>query len=283
MTANQIRRTIDLSEEIGRDRLKTLFATGDDLAHCFTFTMLDNGNAADLSGTEKARWYFVKLNKPDEDTVFADGEINGNVITFSLKDSCYTDEGPFALSLKLIGEGTTTVYYGTGNVSKTQGKVYVDEDEIIVTVEELEERIRRVDAWANATVSVETLPPNSEATVTKEETPEGYNLRYGIPAGVPGAVYAQIPLTLLASGWSKVTASSYSYYMQRVYSSEIPDANGDLHLDVDNIDIKNAVDVLEQYGKIWSARTEAGCIRVEAVEEPDIDLPVLVGVYSWVG
>lgn len=283
MELNRIRRTIDLSKDISRDTIKTLFVTGDNLAHTFVLTVLDGGKPADLSSIEKVRWYFLKLNENEAGTVFGDGEVTDNKITFTLSQACYSVEGPFALSLKLIeGEKTATLYYGTGYVRASQSGEMTGEG-VVITLEELEQRIKAMDRaykWANTTVETQTLEPEESAYVEVIEQNDGLLLNYGIPRGAAGATYTLYHFTAYAGNWVAVENGS-QYVKQDIPIEGMQDVHGDLRLDTSQMDPSVVSKYMSVFNNIWRATTYEGGIRLEALGAIGIHIPLVVGVYRW--
>ena len=60
------------------------------------------------------------------------------------------------------------------------------------------------------------------------------------------------------------------------------DGAGELNLDGTQIDAAEAEEALESFKYIWTAETSTGSVHLTAYEMPQVDLPLLAGVYKWV-
>lgn len=289
MIANQIHRTVDLNGEIKRDKLKTLFAVGDKNAHEFHISIVRDGASVDLTGCT-ARWYFLRADDPDEGTVYADGDVFGSEVTFRLNENCYKFSGSFTLTVKLIDEDgeISTVYFGAGSIAQTYSDTIIDPDEIIVNLDEIEKKIADIEkatAAANEAASKSPYVSEKDTWVRWNPTTKKYE-DTGVPVtgpigpqGVPGATYRQIPFTALAENWA---IQDDGYYAQDIAVADMPDADGDIHLNVMGIAYADAERMLGQFSLIWSSITYAGGVKLLALSPLEDDLPLIAGVFEWV-
>lgn len=264
----------------------TLMMQGDANAQTIRIEMMDKGQPAVLDGYD-ADGYLIR---EDGYKVMCSGTVEGNVIEVPLNAHCYAVPGAYAAFVRIKTADAQTrrtilriVGYvldeGNGPLVDT-ANVVPNIDELLAMLDRMEEARQEVVKWAAATVEAETLAPGSEATAHAEESETGrVTIKYGIPAGVAGAEYIQIPFTAPATGW---LAQENGTYAQDVVVPDMPDAPGELHLDASLIDATNAAEMLDQMLLIWKADTYNGGVRLEALSQPNADLPLLAGVYKWV-
>ena len=212
MLETRIREKTDLDKGIKKTYLNTLFVTEDSGAHLFEVQMERSGAAMKLDGA-RVRAYFMRFNLIGEnETIIIDDpkyvKISGNVVSVTLSPACYTQPRQFALVIKLMANGEeSTVFYGEGSMSINRSEVIVDDaeripslDEILSMIDEMEqatkaatEAVEVAGAWANATTSVTTLSPGSQATVNVTDVDGLRTIAFGIPQGPQGDTGPQGP------------------------------------------------------------------------------------------
>ena len=190
--------SVDLDQTIEKTPLPTLFATEDSLAHCFELTIHRSGEAVDLTGAE-VTGYFIRHS--DRETVRIKGDIKDSTAVLTLEEACYLLAGKFTLTIKIkLGEVRMAVFFGEGGMTRSRTDVIVDKDRKVIGVEELlalideieqaaedaKDAVKVAEAWANATTSVTTLAPGSEATVTVQDVDGVRQIAFGIPQGIQG-------------------------------------------------------------------------------------------------
>lgn len=276
----------DVNAPLVTENPVTLMMQGDANAQTIHIEMTDKGQPASLEGYE-ADGYLIR---EDGHKVMCRGAIEGNVVTVPLNEHCYTVPGAYAAYVRIKTPDAQTrrtilrivgyvIDEGNGPLVDTEN-VVPNLDQLLVMLDRMDEARQEVVKWAAATVEAETLAPGSDATAYAEENAAGrVTIKYGIPAGVAGAEYIQIPFTAPATGW---LAQENGTYAQDVVVPDMPDAPGELHLDASLIDATNAKEMLDQMLLIWKAETYAGGVRLEALSLPYEDLPLLAGVYKWV-
>lgn len=275
----------DVNAPLVTENPVTLMMQGDANAQTIRIEMTDKGQPASLEGYE-ADGYLIR---EDGHKVMCRGAIEGNVVTVPLNEHCYTVPGAYAAYVRIKTPDAQTrrtilrivgyvIDEGNGPLVDTEN-VVPNLDQLLVMLERMDEARGEAMKWAEATVEAETLAPGSEATAHAEESETGrVTITYGIPAGVPGAEYMQIPFTARAGFWIGQTDGTY---VQEIGVPNMPDAPGELHLDASRIAAADAQKLLDAMLLIWKAETYAGGVRLEALGEPMRDLPLLAGVYKW--
>lgn len=190
--------SVDLNETIQKTPLPTLFATEDNLAHCFELTIHKSGKAVDLTDAE-VTGYFIRHS--DRETVRIKGDAKDSKTVLTLEEACYLLPGKFTLTIKIkLGDVRMAVFMGEGGMTRSRTDVIVDKDRKVYGVEELlalideiekaaedaQEAVKVAEAWANTTTSVTTLAPGSEATVTVKDVEGVRQIAFGIPQGIRG-------------------------------------------------------------------------------------------------
>ena len=276
----------DVNAPLVTENPVTLMMQGDANAQTIRIEMMDKGQPASLEGYE-ADGYLIR---EDGHKVMCKGAIKGNVVTVPLNEHCYAVPGAYAAYVRIKTPDAQTrrtilrivgyvIDEGNGPLVDTEN-VVPNLDQLLVMLERMDEARQEVVKWAAATVEAETLAPGSDATAYAEENAAGkVTIKYGIPAGVAGAEYIQIPFVATASGWLEQENGTYK---QGIVVPEMPDAPGELHLDASLIDATNAAEMLDQMLLIWKANTYNGGVSLEALSKPNADLPLLAGVYKWV-
>lgn len=136
--------TVDLGKTINVTPLHTLFAMGDDNAHRFAFSIVQDGKPVDLSGCTVLATY-TNFN-PHGVTVNLGGKIEDGKAVALLNKSCYTMEGRFAIVVRLKNSvGTSAIFYGDGYMSRTTADTVIDGDYIIYDVNTLLEKIAEIN------------------------------------------------------------------------------------------------------------------------------------------
>ena len=127
--------------------------------------------------------------------------------------------------------------------------------------------------------TVTTLSPGSNATVTNSGTATDAVLDFRIPGSVK---YVRISFNVLSGGdWVE---NAHGFYEKDIEVPEMPDADGDVRLDVSGISASVAEAYRTEYKKIWDVKTYAGGVTVQALSIPTMDLKMIAGVYElWEG
>lgn len=266
----------------------TLMMQGDANAQTIRIEMTDKGQPASLEGYE-ADGYLIR---EDGHKVMCRGAIEGNVVTVPLNEHCYAVPGAYAAYVRIKTPDAQTrrtilrivgyvIDEGNGPLVDTENRV-PNVDELLALMvraeEEMEAARNEVSKWADAKVNAETLSPGSDATATATEADGKVTIQYGIPAGVPGAVYVQYSATAYASDWAQADNGEW---VQTITIETMTDKPGTLHLNTSEIDATNALKYVEQFNEIWRATTQAGGITLYAINQPVLDLALVVGVYEW--
>ena len=274
----------DVNAPLATEKPVTLLMQGDAMAQTIRIEMTGGNAPADLTGYEADGY----LLREDGRKVMCAGTVEGNTITVPLNEHCYAVPGAYAMFVRIKtadAQTRRTVLRIVGHVMGEGDGTLVDTenivpnlDQLLVMLDRMEEARSEVTKWADAEVEAVTLAPGSEATATATEENGKVTIQYGIPQGVAGSEYIQIPFIAPASGWIEQENGTYT---QDVVVPDMPDAPGELHLDASQIDATNAAAMLDRMLLIWKATTYAGGVRLEALSQPDADLPLLAGVYKW--
>ncbi len=187
--------------------------------------------------------------------------------------------------------------------------------------EEAREAARNAEVWAEASTDAKTLEAGEEAYVTVTDVDGVRYIQFGIPRGqtgpqgIPGispeisvqkingghrvtvkdaqgeksfeildgstakVSYVRIPFSIL-------TGSAWNYNADGIYELNIqvpdmPESDGDVFLDVSGISSANAQAYRDEYRKIWSVKTYAGGVTIQALSVPMMDLKMIAGVFVW--
>lgn len=188
--------TYNLNQGVKLTILPMAFMTGDKEGHTFRISVVDRDGDVDLTGASVSGW-FIPNDKGlvDDLSIPLVGTVNRNVASLSLPANAYLETGRFSLVIKLShGEEISTIFWGVGNVRRSNTDSVVDVGDVIPSIEELLSLIYEMEsvkqgteAWVNATTETTTLEPGSEATLNIVKDLNGNNvLHFGIPQGIQG-------------------------------------------------------------------------------------------------
>lgn len=101
----------------------------------------------------------------------------------------------------------------------------------------------------------------------------------GGAGGTAKVSYVRIPFSIL-------TGSAWNYNADGIYELNIqvpdmPESDGDVFLDVSGISSANAQAYRDEYRKIWSVKTYAGGVAIQALSVPMMDLKMIAGMFVW--
>lgn len=138
---------VELDGDLVREHIGSLLATGDKKANRYGVAVYRDGKAVSIA--DKAIiGYFIR---PEEDTLVINGKTSGNTGYVELPQSCYTQEGAFALALKLSGgDVVQTVRIIDGRVALTQDGELVDPGTTVPTLDDILGKIAECEAAASA-------------------------------------------------------------------------------------------------------------------------------------
>lgn len=144
---------VDLSKDAQRQQVgapEALMLPGDNEAHRWEITVLNNGEAAELAGASVAGYFL----RSDGETVAVVGSVNGNVISVVLAQECYAFEGLMRAIVRVTLNGViTTVIQRLFRVQQDIGDQIIDPGEVIPDIDELLAQIAAMEtatAAANA-------------------------------------------------------------------------------------------------------------------------------------
>lgn len=147
MNLGVFKRRIDVDVETQITPLKSLYASGDKNAHTFELSLYRGAEEIDLSGAN-ALGYFIRA---DGHTISIKGETDGNIVTLTLSEGCYSVVGDFRFVIKVsIGEICKAVFYGVGYVTRSATDAIVDEENVIPSLDELLAQIAATESAAKS-------------------------------------------------------------------------------------------------------------------------------------
>lgn len=184
--ATELKYTVSLDSGAPLIALAHYLYTGDQQAHRIQVTCTRGGERVDLTGATVPA-YFIRA---DSATVILTGTVEDGRAVVELPATCYAVAGRCSLVIKAVmGGATSTILALQGAVSRSQTDALVDPgdvlpslDELLAQVQKVEEAVAKAEAIANMIVTVDTLPPGSEATAEYEVG----KLHLGIPRGEQG-------------------------------------------------------------------------------------------------
>lgn len=148
---------VDLGKTIKKTYLDTLFATDDSEAHRFNIILYRDNEKLTIPSGATVSAYFIRYG--DDVTIPLTGSADGNVVSVTLKKSCYNKAGQFALIIKVTtGSETSTVFYGEGAIFTSSTDTILDDEHIIPSLAEL---LAQIDAMEAATASANTAIGNA--------------------------------------------------------------------------------------------------------------------------
>lgn len=300
MIAGVIKRQGDVGRGIKEESLGRIFASGDGLAHIFQITVMNGGVEQDLTGCS-VQGYFIRSA---DDTVLITGSAEGSVATVVLPAACYAVYGPFKLVIRVVNGSTrSTVYVGSGYVTRSSTDTIIDPGHVIPDITEL---LAQIDAMTRATAAAEAAATKAvryDSVQSLQDSEKG-TARNNIDA-VSVAELAAVGTVLQtksdqtramiapaeASATAAAAHASGSYFTLNdlLYQATADIAAGDtitpgtnckaVSLGGDVTDLKSAISVLEpaataeDVGKVLIAKTVNGnkVIEYEYGETSEID------------
>lgn len=146
---------VELDGDLVREHVGSLLATGDKLANRYGVEVYRGGKAVSIAGMALVG-YFIR---PEADTVVINGTTSGNTGYVELPQSCYTQEGAFALALKLSGgDVVQTVRVLDGRVILTQEGDLIDPGTTVPTLDDILGQIAACEAATEAANAVAAYP-----------------------------------------------------------------------------------------------------------------------------
>lgn len=149
MLETRIRAKADLDKGIKKTYLDALLATRDNEAHQIDVQLFRGQAQAQIDEGASVSGYFIRYS--DNATVPLEGEASGNIASVKLTRACYSKPGQFALIIKvLIGNEISTVFYGEGSIFTSSTDKYVDEENVIPSLEDLLAEIATMEKGTKA-------------------------------------------------------------------------------------------------------------------------------------
>lgn len=193
--------TVDLGKTINVTPLHTLFAMGDDNAHRFAFSVVQDGKPVDLSGCTVLAAY--TNFSPHGVTVNLDGKIEDGKAVALLSKACYTMEGRFVIVVRLKNSiGTSAIFYGDGYMSRTTADTVIDGDYIIYDVNTLLAKIAEInEATSSANAAAQSANTAAEtANAAASNAQEKADMADTAAQGASGWSNATMTATGLPAG-----------------------------------------------------------------------------------
>lgn len=141
------------------------FLTGDKEGHTFRISIVDKKGDVDLSGASVTGWFIPNdQGLIDDLSVPLKGSVDGNKAILSLPAEAYLEVGRFNLVIKLNFDGDiSTIFWGTGNVSRSRTDSQIDVGNVIPSLEDLLAQIEKIES-AIATAKQAASEANESAT-----------------------------------------------------------------------------------------------------------------------
>ena len=144
--------------------LRPILVSGDKAAHIFNINVLDGGEPYDLTGGSAAGY----LIRSDEVSVPLTGTIDGNTVSVTLPQACYSSPGHFTLAIRVTTDDEiSTIFYGDGSVVRSSSDSVIDPDNIIPSLDEL---LAQIETMTKATAEAKTATTNTKTATTKANT-----------------------------------------------------------------------------------------------------------------
>lgn len=152
---------VDLSKDAQRQQVgapEALMLPGDNEAHRWEITVLNNGTAADLAGASVAGYFL----RSDGETVMVVGSVtDGNVVTVTLAQECYAIEGLMRAIVRVTQNGAvTTLIQRLFRVQQDIGDQIIDPGEVIPDIDELLAQIAAMEAATAAANAAAAAVPD---------------------------------------------------------------------------------------------------------------------------
>lgn len=161
---------VDLSKDAQRQQVgapEALMLPGDNEAHRWEITVLNNGEAADLTGASVAGYFL----RSDGETVAVVGSVTGNVISVVLAQECYAIEGLMRVIVRVTLNGViTTVIQRLFRVQQDIGDQIIDPGEVIPDIDELLAQIAAMEAATAAANAAAAAVPDMIAPTFSTST-----------------------------------------------------------------------------------------------------------------
>ena len=145
--ATQLYYTYNLNHGVKLTVLPMAFLTGNKEGHTFYISVVNNKGSVDLSDASVSGW-FIPNDKGlvDDLSVPLSGRIESNTAILSLPQEAYLETGRFSLVINLNKNGkTSTIFWGSGNVSRSNTDSQVDVGDVIPSLEDLLAQISRIE------------------------------------------------------------------------------------------------------------------------------------------
>ena len=145
----KIRQTIDLARSGQTLRVwpDALMVEGDNEAHTWEITVMENGKPANLDGVT-CLVHFLRVREGQDEDVVCKGSIAGNVASVELKAECYVEGQAIGLFRIVVNGRTLTLSKLLFTISKGPTGVVIDPASAVGSLDDL---IAKIDAIEAAT------------------------------------------------------------------------------------------------------------------------------------
>ena len=144
-----IAQTIDLSTGVADRQVwpNALMVRGDNDAHTWEVTVLNNESAADLSLC--AAWAYI--NRSDDTTIPLTGTVDGNIVRVRFRGECYAVDGPITGILRITsGDTTMTIAAFRAYVGNGMSDNIVDTGEFLPSLDDMVSKIQQMETIAES-------------------------------------------------------------------------------------------------------------------------------------
>ena len=204
------------------------FLTGDKEGHTFRISIIDKQGNVDLAGSSVTGWFIPNdQGLIDDLSVPLTGFVEGNKAILALPAEAYLEVGRFSLVIKLNHDGDiSTIFWGTGNVSRSSTDSYVDVGDVIPSLEELLAQIDKMESATNATKeATERANAATERANTAAESVD--NLKVDAEKAIADAQVAVKKAGEITASWENATAQANTVDYDVPASAELSmDENG---------------------------------------------------------
>ena len=184
---NIIERTVDIDVGILHEDLHRLFAVADAQAHTFKITVMSKGQAQSLSGHTVIGYFMTNYHG----TVVINGSVSGNVATLTLPAACYANNTGFQLIIRIVSGSTkTSIYWGSGYVSRSASNPTIDPGSVIPNIDDLLAKINEMEQATQA----------ANAAATNANTAAEKSIRYDTVQSITDAQKLQARNNIGAAG-----------------------------------------------------------------------------------
>ena len=168
----KIRQTVDLARSGPSLRVwpDALMVEGDNEAHTWEITVMENGKPANLDGVTCLVHFLREREGQDEDVV-CKGSVSGNVASVVLKQECYVEGQAIGIFRLVIGESKLTLSKLLFTIGKGPTGVVIDPGSAVGSLDDLIAKIDAIEtATADGRAQQEQVAQAESSRVSAEQT-----------------------------------------------------------------------------------------------------------------